>query len=81
MENHLGIDYLLDKMYDNKIIIGKGGFGKVRLGLSLIEAKCKPGDLICVKKSKSFKHLKDNDKKGTSNYTKVVTDNAIVDYF
>ena len=41
----LGEEYLSNilKVQDNnKIILGKGGFGKVRLAISLLESICKP---------------------------------------
>ncbi len=44
-------------MKGNKIILGEGNFGKVKLALSLSDNKSKPCDLICVKKSKKIKNL------------------------
>ena len=41
-------------MKGNKIILGEGNFGKVKLALSLTDNKSKPCDLICVKKSKKI---------------------------
>ena len=38
-------------MDGNKIILGKGGFGTVKVAISLTEVISKPCDLICVKKS------------------------------
>ena len=43
---------------DGRIILGEGGFGKVRIALSLLENISKPGDMICVKKTKPFKKAK-----------------------
>ena len=39
-----------------KIILGKGKFGKVRLGLSLIENLSKPGEIIAIKKTHGFEY-------------------------
>jgi serine/threonine protein kinase len=56
-----GNDYLKDKLQKKgekqQITIGKGGFGTVRFALSLFDAKSKPGDLVCIKKTKSIKGL------------------------
>ncbi len=54
IEDLLGRHYLKDKLKEKKIIIGKGGFGTVKLCLSLLETKSKPGDVICIKKSKTL---------------------------
>jgi WD40 repeat protein/serine/threonine protein kinase len=35
------------------LIIGQGGYGKVRLGISLFKSSTMPGDVICIKKTKS----------------------------
>ena len=43
--------YLEKIKKDDKIILGKGGFGQVRLALGLFIS---PGDLICIKKTQSF---------------------------
>ena len=43
--------------YD-KIVIGQGGFGKVRFALNLFRgSKANPGDIICVKKTKDLTTL------------------------
>ena len=47
-------------MVGNKIIIGKGSFGTVKLALSLIENISKPCQLICVKKSKKIEDSGEN---------------------
>ena len=54
IEESLGKEYLNDKMKGNKIILGKGSFGTVKIGLSLTENISKPCDLICIKKSKKI---------------------------
>ena len=38
-------------MQGNKIILGKGGFGTVKIAISLTENISKPCDLICIKKT------------------------------
>ncbi len=62
----MGEDYLKDKIQARKehsesIVIGKGGFGTLRFGLSLFKASTNPGDIICIKKTKSFEFLRNND--------------------
>ena len=47
-------EYLETKMKNDKIILGEGNFGKVKLAISLTGSISKPCDLICVKKSKKF---------------------------
>ena len=47
-------EYLKTKMIGDKIILGEGNFGKVRLALCLSNSISKPCDLICVKKSKKM---------------------------
>ena len=37
--------------------MGKGGFGTVRLALSLLENISKPGEIICVKKTATLNEL------------------------
>ncbi len=70
-------DYLADKTdkQTHKTILGKGGFGKVRLALTLLQARSYPGDLICVKKTYSFKKL------GIGRPIDMVTDSTLEDYF
>ena len=34
-------------------MIGKGGFGTVKFALNLLNSKAKPGELVCIKKSKN----------------------------
>ena len=50
--NGMSEDYIAQKTTsDNKIILGKGAYGKVRFAMSLFLTKTsKPGDIICVKK-------------------------------
>ena len=36
----------------DKIVLGKGGFGKVRLALNLFRGKKDPGDVVCIKKTR-----------------------------
>ncbi|WP_342269666.1 WD40 domain-containing protein [Rickettsia endosymbiont of Orchestes rusci] len=54
-----GDDYLEDKLQkkgeNQQITIGKGGFGTVRFALSLFDSKSKPGEVVCIKKTKSIK--------------------------
>ncbi|WP_342267925.1 pentapeptide repeat-containing protein [Candidatus Tisiphia endosymbiont of Empis tessellata] len=68
-------DYLKDKLQGGKqqITIGKGGFGTVRFALSLFDAKSKPGDLICIKKTKSINSLEPS-------YEQII-DTTLRDYF
>ncbi len=46
-----------EKVEDDKIVIGQGGFGAVKFALSLFQGKASPGDVICIKKSKNFEYL------------------------
>ena len=41
-------------VYIGKIVLGQGAFGKVRLAINLFENMSKPGDIICVKKTKDL---------------------------
>ena len=42
----------------NKIVIGQGGFGKVRFALNLFRgSKASPGDIVCIKKTKDLTTL------------------------
>ena len=41
----------MKKMTENKIILGEGSFGKVKLALSLLDCISKAGELVCSKKS------------------------------
>ena len=42
----------------DKIVLGKGGFGKVRLALNLFRGKKDfSGDIVCIKKTKNFVEL------------------------
>ncbi|WP_341761068.1 pentapeptide repeat-containing protein [Candidatus Tisiphia endosymbiont of Thecophora atra] len=68
-------DYLKDKLQGGKqqITIGKGGFGTVRFALSLFDAKSKPSDLICIKKTKSINSLEPS-------YEQII-DTTLRDYF
>ena len=54
IEESLGKEYLDDKMDGNKIILGKGSFGTVKIAISLTECISKPCDIICVKKTKTI---------------------------
>jgi len=81
----MGEEYLADKVKAVKensesIVIGKGGFGTVRFGLSLFKADSNPGDIICVKKTKSFEGLAKE-----ADYFRpimnIVTENTMGDYF
>lgn len=61
LENITSQGYLADKtkgqnkLGQDKIVIGKGGFGTVRFAVSLSEEKAtKSGDIICIKKSKNL---------------------------
>ncbi|WP_375330738.1 NACHT and WD40 repeat domain-containing protein [Candidatus Tisiphia endosymbiont of Oplodontha viridula] len=56
-----------------QITIGKGGFGTVRFALSLFDAKSKPGDLICIKKTKSINYPEPS-------YEQII-DTTLRDYF
>jgi len=52
IEDQLGEEYLKNKIKkDDKIILGQGNFGKVKLGISLFKNVVKPGTVICIKKS------------------------------
>ena len=63
-------DYLQDKIKNNekkgdstndRVVIGAGGFGTVRFGLNLFrESKVRPGDIICIKKTKDLTHVAKN---------------------
>ena len=97
LEGEVGEQYLHDKIKEKKdgktlvsikkeigdrVEIGKGTFGIVRFALSLLETESKPGDLICVKKSRSFKVIR----QGGANDFKVspidiITDSTLEDYF
>ena len=58
LENISSHEYIKEKtvMINNchqKIVIGKGGFGTVRFGLSLTDTdKLKSGEIVCIKKTK-----------------------------
>ena len=49
------------------------------MGLSLLEAKSKPSDLICIKKTQSFAEMKNN--KGNLSCLKTTTEGIVTDYF
>ena len=60
-DNKMSIDDTKEKSIKNKkkIIIGEGGFGKVRFALSLFELdKVKAGEVICIKKTKEIGNIK-----------------------
>ena len=97
LEGEFGEQYLQDKIKEkesdktlvsikkemgDRIEIGKGSFGIVRFALSLLETEAKPGDLICVKKSKSYKAIRQegaNDFKPSA--IDIITDSTLEDYF
>jgi serine/threonine protein kinase len=59
----------------NKIVLGAGGFGKVRFALSLFDTKANSCDVICIKKTKSYGQLDALHK------IQAITDGTIDDYF
>jgi serine/threonine protein kinase len=76
--------YLDDKIIKTKsngsakVVLGAGGFGKVRFALSLFTAKASPADIICVKKTKNFLDLNANLEVKPFD---AVTDYTLSDYF
>ena len=75
-------DKIRENFRGDKIVLGKGGFGKVRLALNLFRGKKDPGDIVCIKKTKNFKEL---TPKGTdisiSNALQQATEITLKDYF
>ena len=51
--------------------------------MSLLETKSKPGQIMCVKKSKSFQQLDEENKEFgySDSYTKIVSQSTMNDYF
>ena len=69
------------EMYGEKVVLGKGGFGAVKLALSLFTHKgTSTGDVICIKKTRNFTILSSN---GGMMYSSLqqATEATIGDYF
>ena len=72
----------IKKEMGDRVEIGKGSFGIVRFALSLLETEAKPGDLICVKKSRSFAAI--NQEGGNTfkpSPIDIITETTLEDYF
>jgi WD40 repeat protein len=77
IDSIMGEDYLKDKIVEakfgtEKVVIGKGGFGTVKFGLSIFND---PGKVICIKKTKSYSEISEIDKMS------FITENTMSDYF
>ena len=81
IEAEIEEDYRKSKLKDSKIILGKGSFGKVRLAVSLLENLSMPGELICVKKSKTFAELGNNKIKDAIDQNDQIVTGIVEDYF
>ena len=91
LEDEFGKEYLQDKIKGSsksndsktgdRIEIGKGSFGIVRFALNLLEDKASPGDIICVKKSRSYKVIRQKSDNFILSAIDIITDSTIEDYF
>ena len=70
-------------LYGEKAIIGKGGFGSVKFAVSLFHHNgTSPGDVICIKKSRSFTALDPSNYGGMiPSSLQQATEATIGDYF
>jgi len=72
--------YLKEKrdVVNNKVIIGQGGFGKVRLALSVLGNQIVDiGQVVCIKKSRA---IGDTESKDTS-FLRDIVNSALEDFF
>ena len=85
-------DYLKDKIIKNpeggdkdkkgdKIVLGKGGFGTVRFALSLFRSRSDCGEVICIKKTRSFAALASRKNQKSLTPLQLATEAIIEDYF
>ena len=82
-------EYLNDKIKNDekkgestndRVVIGQGGFGIVRFGLNLFRgSKVGPGEIICIKKSKSLTHIaRENSESEWTDLDEEDKNNAII---
>ena len=62
-------------------MLGKGGFGTVRFALSLFRNRSNCGDVICIKKTRSFAALTSHKHQNTLTPLQRATEAIIEDYF
>ena len=65
----------------DKVIIGQGGFGKVKFALSLFGSKKGPGEIICVRKTRNFKQLTPKHEVFIVSALHLATEATLADYF
>ena len=62
-------------------MLGKGGFGKVRLALNLFRSRADVGDVVCIKKTKNFIELAPKNGEMIPSALHEATHATLEDYF